>query len=134
MSENENKNKAPLTYRIGLWYGFALSIIFLIYGGVKIVLSFLDNNFAELSSLIFFAVLGLILLAVAIAYQQFKKIGWYGMISISSLVFVLTIYNFFQKGNGPNLFIENILIMLCTAAALYALFAGQTKKYLNQYN
>ena len=83
---SENREDRPLTYRVAGWYGFIISGIFLLYGGVKIVLSILDRNYSDLSQPILFLVLGLILISFAIAYNELKRWGWYGLIVINSLI------------------------------------------------
>ncbi len=119
---SEKKDDCPLTYKIASWYGFIISGIFLLYGGVKIVLNILDRNYDNLSQPILFLVLGMILISFAFAYKELKKWGWYGLIVINSLIIISAVVGFRQY--------ENIIILILSAAALYALFSSSTKEYL----
>ena len=119
---SENKDDSPLTYRIAGWYGFIISGIFILYGGVKIILNILDRNYDNLSQPILFLVLGLVLVFFAFAFNELKKWGWYGLIAINSLIIISAAVGFKQY--------ENIVILVITAAALYALFSSSTKEYL----
>ena len=118
----EKKDDCPLTYRIAAWYGFIISGIFLLYGGVKIVLSILDRNYDDLSQPILFLVLGMILISFAFAYNELKKWGWYGLIVINSLIIISAAVGYDRY--------ENIILLIFSAAALYALFSSSTKEYL----
>ena len=119
---SENREDRPLTYRVAGWYGFIISGIFLLYGGVKIVLSILDRNYGDLSQPILFLVLGLILISFAIAYNELKKWGWYGLIVINSLIVLSAAVGYDRY--------ENIILLILSGAALYALFSSSTKEYL----
>ncbi len=119
---SEKKDDSPLTYRIAAWYGFIISGIFILYGGVKIILNILDRNYDDLSQPILFLVLGLVLVMFAFAYNELKKWGWYGLIVINSLIIISAAVGFRQY--------ENMVILVISAAALYALFSSSTKEYL----
>ena len=109
-------------FNIALWFGYIFSGIFLLYGGVQIVLSFLDRNFTDLFQLIVFTIIGLVCIAFVIAFQELKQWGWYGLIGLYSIIILLGIIGYAHY--------ENIIIAICSAIALYALFASETKNYL----
>ncbi len=119
---SEQKKVGPLTYRIALWYGFIFAAIFLLYGGVKIILGILDRNYEEMATPILLAVLGLILIAFAFAYKEQKAWGWYGLIIINGLVVISAVLGITRY--------ENIILLIVSAVVLYALFAPATKQYL----
>ena len=121
---SEKSTNQPLTYKIGLWYGFILSGMFLLYGGVQIVLSFLDRNYSSMGQLIFYTIIGLILITFALAYKELKQWGWYGLIAINGLVVVLGLIGF-QK-------YENIILLVISVGVIFSLLAKSTKNYLSR--
>lgn len=118
------KNNRPFTFNYALWFGYLFSGIFLLYGGVQIVLSFLDRNFTDLMQLILFTILGLISIAFVIAFQELKQWGWYGLIGLYSIIIIFSLIGFSQY--------ENLIICFFTLFALYSLFAAPTKNYLSK--
>lgn len=118
----DKKNNRPLTFNIALWFGYIFSGIFLLYGGVQIVLSFLDRNFGDIFQLIVFTIIGLICIAFVIAFQELKQWGWYGLIALYSLIIIFGLIGYSHY--------ENIIIALLSAGALYTLFSSETKNYL----
>ena len=118
----DTKDTRPITYKLAGWYAYGFSGVFLLYGGVKIILSILDRNYDDLPAPIIFLVVGMILFAFAKGYEQHKKWGWYGQVVINGLVVIgaaVTITNYL-----------NIVLLVLSAAALYFLFADTTKEYL----
>ncbi|MEW6412438.1 MAG: hypothetical protein AB1483_08195 [Candidatus Zixiibacteriota bacterium] len=121
---SEKKMTGPITHRIAVWYGFIFAAIFLLYGGVKIILGFLDRNYADMVTPILFLVLGLILIAVAFAYKEQKAWGWYGLIVVNCLVVI-------TAAAGIRHY-ENIILLIISGVVLYSLFAPATKQYLGR--
>ena len=121
MTQEQEQNR-PLSFLLSLWHGYLIAGIFLLYGGVKIVLSFLDKDFSGMVSLIMFSALGLILLLIAIAYSEGKKFGWYGLISMNGLIVISTLMNYD--------ILESIIILILSLIALFMLFKPETKNYL----
>lgn len=127
-----DSNDAPLTYNIATWYGFILSIIFLLYGGVKLILSFLDRNYTEVGQLIIFTIIGLLLITIAFAFKELKLWGWYGLIVVNGLIILVTLWKLFTGFSSQDfLLYENIVLLLFSGVAVYTLLASQTKRYLS---
>ncbi|MEA2030068.1 MAG: hypothetical protein U9N55_00520 [candidate division Zixibacteria bacterium] len=120
------KKECPLSFKLGYWWAFGLSAVFLIYSGVKIILSFLDHNYDNTIPLIMFGLIGLILLFMAYAYKGLKTWGWYGQIVINGLIILLGIIGYHQY--------ENIILLVLATGVLSALFSSQTKTYLFDSN
>lgn len=118
----ENKSNRPLTYRIAQWHGFIFAGVFLLYGGVTVILDTLDRNYDNLSQPILFGLLGAILISFAFAYKEMKRWGWYALVFVNSLVVIIGLLDLQQY--------ENIVLVLFSAVALYALFAPSTREYL----
>ena len=121
MSDKKTDDR-PISYRIALWHGYIISGIFLLYGGVQIVLSILDRNFVTMGQMILFAALGLILLMVVLMYAERKKIGWYGLILINIIIIILALIGYSQY--------ENLILLVLSAISLYMLYSEKTKNYL----
>ena len=112
----------PLTFKLANWWGFIFAAIFLIYGVVKVILSVLDRNYDAMATPIVFALIGALLLTVAYGFRDLKKWGWFGLIGVNSLVVILAVLDFSH--------VENLILLVISAGALYTLFAPQTKDYL----
>ncbi len=118
----DRQDKRPISVKVAGWYGFIFAAIFLIYGGVEIILSFLDRNYAALMQPILFTIFGLVLVSFAYAFKELRKWGWYGLVIVNSLVVVVALIGFRQY--------ENIILAILSATALFALFVHPTKEYL----
>lgn len=121
----DKSTEKPVTFRIAAWYSFIFSALFLLYGLVSIVLGILDRNYDHLSEPILFTLLGLVLIAFAFAYVELKSWGWYGLIVINGLIIIGAAVGFKHY--------ENVILMVLSAVALYALLADSTKRYLSQH-
>lgn len=115
---------APLSYKIPLWYNFIFASIYLVYGGVKIILSILDRNYYNMDNLIMFTIIGLILISFAFAYKEMKRWGWHGLIIINALIIVGSIFFIYQ--------IENIFLFVFSVIVLYFLSKQTTREYINK--
>ncbi len=118
----KTKDNRPLTYKLASWYAFTFSAVFLIYGGVKVILGVLDRNYAELGQPVIFGLIGVVLISVAFAYRELKIWGWYGLVAVNSLVILLALFGFSRY--------ENIILIVLSGVALYALLSPQTKQYV----
>ncbi len=96
--------------------------MFLLYGGVKVVLGILDRTYNDLAQPIIFALVGLVLISIVFAYRELKAWGWYGLVGINSLVILMALFGYSHY--------ENIVLIILSGLALYALLSPQTKQYL----
>ncbi|MBU8934465.1 MAG: hypothetical protein KOO62_10715 [candidate division Zixibacteria bacterium] len=119
---NEKTNECPLVFKLSYWWAFGMATVFLLYGGVNIVLSFLDHNFKDISQSIIFLLLGILLLIVAYAYKGLKPWGWYAQIVINGLIVLGASIGFGHY--------ENIILLILAAGALVSLFSSETKAHL----
>jgi hypothetical protein len=117
---SEKESHGPWPFVAAKWHGFVLAAIYLIYGGIKIVLAVLDRNYADMVTPILFGGLGIVLLAAVYAYRDRKLFGWYGLVGINGLVIILSIFSMKQYG---------LILLILSAAALAALLAPITKAY-----
>ena len=116
------KDERPVTYRLAMWYGFLFATLFMLYGGVKIILGFLDRNYAEMATPVTMLALGLVLLAPAIAFREMKTWGYYGLLVINFMVVILAAVGYQHY--------ENLVALVLSLGAVAALLAPATKVYL----
>jgi len=113
----------PVTYAISSIYGFLFALFYVLYGGIKVILSFLDQTYDAMTDPIIFTFLGLLLMSFAIAYRDLKNWGWYGLIGVNSIVILLGLISISKAGN--------IAVVLLSAGALYGLLAPSTRECLS---
>ena len=118
----KKKDNRPLTYMLAKWYAYVFSVVFLMYGSVKVILGVLDRNYHDLGQPIIFGLIGVVLISVAFAYKELKTWGWYGLVVINSLVILLAIFSYSRY--------ENIILIILSGIALYSLLSPQTKQYV----
>ncbi|UCE23940.1 MAG: hypothetical protein JSU74_11665 [Candidatus Zixiibacteriota bacterium] len=118
----KKKDDRPLTYRIAAWYGFAFSSAFILYGGVSIILDILDRNTDNLGEQMLFVILGLVLISFAFAYRELKAWGYYGLVVVNCLIIIGAVVGYRHY--------ENLVLLVLSVVALYALFSSTTKEYL----
>ncbi|HOP07012.1 MAG TPA: hypothetical protein PLF13_06945 [candidate division Zixibacteria bacterium] len=122
MSEKVIVDDRPLPFKLAGWWGYTVASVLLIYGSVKIILSFLDHDYGTMSTSIMFLVLGLVLLAPAVAFKDHRPWGYYGLIAVNILIILLAIIGYQHY--------ENFIMLALSVGALAALFSSQTKNYL----
>ncbi len=101
------------------WHGYVIAGVFLVYGGIKIVLSFLDRTFTDIGQSFVFLLVGLLLISIVIAYRSGKLWGWYGLVTVNSAVILLSLF-----GLGH---IESIVLLAISLLALTALMSPAIK-------
>ena len=118
-------DNSPVTVTIASIYAFVFAAFFLLYGGVKVVLSFLDHNYDDLAQPIIFLAIGLGLLVPAFAFRELKRWGYWGLVCINALVIILAVIGYQQY--------ENLVLLVLSGAALYMLFAPATTEWLTKH-
>ena len=130
-------DNSPITVTIASIYAFVFSGFFLLYGGVKVVLSFLDHSYDDLAQPIIFVAMGLALLMPAFAFRDMKRWGYWGLVFINAAVVVLAAVGYVQYENpvpGENfLQYENLVVLALSGVVLYLLFAPATTKWLTKH-
>jgi hypothetical protein len=112
----------PITYAYSSVYGFVFALFFLIYGGVKVILSFMDHNYESLRDPILFTIIGGVLISLAMAFRDLKSWGRYGLIVVNGLVVLIALFGITRP--------ENIALIILSGAALYSLLAPATRDCL----
>lgn len=112
----------PITFLIALWWGYLLAAMYILYGGVSIVLAFLDRNFRDIWSQVLFVAVGILVLVFAYDFRDRKMFGWYGLLVVNCAVLLLSIFTLKFYG-AP-------IILLLALVGLAALFVPSTREYL----
>ena len=107
------EEKPPILFSVVKWYGYVFALTFVLYGGVQLVLGFMDRDYEEFEQKFIFLILGVILLTVCYAFRDLKNWGWYGMVAINGLIVLLALI-----GLGS---VYNIILMVLSLAAIGAL-------------
>ena len=122
MMSTKKSVEESVSFKISLWHGYVLSGIFLLYGGVQIVLSVLDKNYNTMMQMILFAALGLILFMFALMYSERKKLGLYGIVAMNALVIVFGMMGY--------QIIENMILAVLSAIVLYLIYSEKNRSFL----
>ena len=112
--------RPPLTFVLAKWYGYVFAIFYLAYGGVKIVLGVLDRNYNDMTQPFIFLLMGIVLIAVALAFSDERRWGWYGLVGLNVLV---VLGSLFSLGHP-----ESYGLIVLALGALGVLFAPATKQ------
>ncbi|MCB2201826.1 hypothetical protein KQH51_03420 [bacterium] len=119
---SEEKVHGPLTFEISKWYGYVLAAMFILYGGVKIILGFLDHTYEGIYGWVIFLLLGIIIVTIATAFRDQKRWGWGGMVGITALVILASAINLSQSLNW--------ILLVIAMAVMVMLMAPPTKDYV----
>jgi hypothetical protein len=104
--------KRPVSFVLVKWYGYIFVATFVLYGGVKIVLGFMDHTYTDFAGSFIFLLLGLVLIAVVIAFRDLKSWGWYGMVAIHALTVLGALLS------GMDIYYGIVLILSAVSLAL----------------
>jgi len=118
----EKIEKQPLYFNLTKWYGYIFATIFMLYGGIEIILGFMDHNYQDFAGHIIFLLLGLILLTIVLAYRDLKVWGWYSMIGLNILIMIFALFQIKK--------FESIVLLVLSLGAVLALLSPVTKNYI----
>ena len=115
--------RLPLTFLLAKWYGYILAIVFLLYGGVSIVLGILDRDYTNTGQLLVFFAIGMVLVTLVIAFRDRKTWGWYGQIGAHGLIIILALLH----PSNP----YNWVLIVLSAGTITLLFAPTTRTVIS---
>jgi len=115
--------RLPLTFLLAKWYGYILAIVFLLYGGVSIVLGILDRDYTNTGQLLVFFAIGMVLVTLVIAFRDRKTWGWYGQIGAHGLIIILALLH----PSNP----YNWVLIVLSAGTITLLFAPTTRAVIS---
>ena len=105
------------------WYGYVLALVFLLYGGVSIILGILDRDYSNTGQLLIFLIIGIVLVTLVIGFRDRRMWGWYGQIATHGLVIIVALLH----PTNP----YNWLLFVLSGATLGLLFAPPTREVLS---
>jgi hypothetical protein len=117
----KEKKERPLQISIIGWFGIALSLTYLIWGSVNIILSIMDRTFGTTAQDFIILAYGLPILAISVAFFNMKKWGWYGLSAVLLFVVVWTVMTLDS--------IYGIIWGVLALAALIAIFTSSVRKH-----
>jgi len=97
----------------------AMALVFLLYGGVSIVLGILDRDYSNTGQLLVFLGIGMALVTLMVGFRDRKMWGWYGQVGAHALVMILVLFH----PTNP----YNWLLFLLSGATVGLLFAPPTR-------
>jgi len=115
--------RPPMTFLLVKWYGYVLSMIFLLYGGVSIILGVLDRDYSHTGQLVVFLVIGIVLVTLVIGFRDRRIWGWYGQIGVHGLIIILALFHPLNPYNW--------LMIVFSAGTIGLLFAPPTRAALS---
>lgn len=93
--------------------------MYILYGGVSIVLAFLDRNYKDMKAPVLFVAIGILVLVFSYAFRDRKMYGWYGLLVVNCAVILLSIFTLKLYGA--------VAILVLAVGAVVTLFAGSTR-------
>lgn len=111
---------APLMFRIVKWYGYIFALMFLLYGGLKLVLGALDRDYSDAPKYMITILEGVLLLGLCLAFRDRKRWGWYGLVGLNGLIALLALVTINQ--------VYSIPYLVLSGGALALLFSPTVKE------
>jgi len=127
---SEDQTSGSITFVLAKWYAYVLSAMFLLYGGVKIVLSFLDRTYADVGASFIFLIIGVVVVSIALAFRDQKNWGWYGLLAINGLGLVGSLFHLRDAATN-SWDAPSIILLLLSVAAILLLLAPGTKSLVS---
>ena len=118
----EKSDTRPVPFKLAYWWAFGFATVFLLYGLVTLVLSFLDRQYANLAQPFGFLLIGGVLMAAAWGLRNRRSWAWYGEIGINGLIIIAALAGFRNYAT--------LIILALAAVALALLLTSATKRYL----
>ena len=129
----------PLSFRLSKWWGYALSLMFLLYGGFRLMFAVLDREaqaHAGQSTNILEPMLvvgiGVLLLMIAYEFSQGKKWSWTSLLIVNGVIAVTALAQLFGVGGSesqtPVAQQYNQILLALSIMALVALLLPSTRR------
>lgn len=109
----------PLSFIVAKWQGYVLAAMYLLYGGVKIIFGWMDNDFNHFWQFAVSLGYGGVMIQFAFAYRNLKIWGWYGLIAINSLTAIGCMATLSLEGSSA--------LLVLSAVGLVALLWPSTR-------
>ncbi len=110
----------PATFNIAKWYGYVFAGFYLVYGGVTLILDFMDHTYENVERSLIALLIGIIVLIIVYAYRDLKTWGWYGMLTVHGLVVVYMLFTISQ--------LTSVILLTLSGATVVLLLLPSTKE------
>lgn len=124
MTNTESKN-LPIEIRILYWFGIIFGAMFIFYGLVSIVLSFMDRTYQDIGGNFIILIYGLPFIVAGYGLKNLRKWGWVFYTALMALVLVMS---FFSKMD-----LYGILIIILMGLALVGMMLPSVRKHYFGY-
>jgi len=118
-SSGSVSERPPFSFLAAKWYNYIFALVFLLYGGVSLILGVLDRDYSQTGKLLVFLAVGIVLAMIALAFRDRRVWGWYGLVSIQGLVILLGLLH----PTNP----YNWILIVLSAISLFLLWSPRTK-------
>jgi len=122
--DKEETPEAPLPVKIIGWFGIILSITYLSYGIISIILSILDRTYQDVDKNIVIIIYGLAIVILSVAFKNLQKWGWIGLMVILAFFIIWAV----AAGQDVYGYITGVLCLLALAGMLHP---GVRKHYFS---
>jgi hypothetical protein len=142
METNTISFGTPLSFRLSKWWGYALSVMFLLYGGIRILFSILDReaqvhagqSTSILEPLLILGI-GILLFMVVYEFSQGKKWSWTSLLLVNGAIAIAALAQLFGMGGTdsqtPIAQQYNQILLVLTISAMIALLLPSTQRFFN---
>lgn len=142
METNTISFGTPLSFRLSKWWGYAFSIMFLLYGGFRILFSVLDREAqahagqsTNILEPLLIVGIGVLLFMIVYEFSQGKKWSWATLLFVNVAIVLATVVQLFGIGGSdsqtPVAQQYNQILLGISALAIVALLLPSTQRLFN---
>ncbi len=88
------KKDIPVQINIIGWFGIALSLTYIIWSVVSIILSILDRTYASFGENLIILIYGTPILILSSGFRNKQRWGWYGLAVVLGFVVIWSLFTF----------------------------------------
>lgn len=101
----------PVSFWIVLWHAYVLSIMFLLFGGVKLLLGLLDRQYDEMVPSGLFFGIGLVIIILAWRFRDLERFGWFGLIAVNGAIIVMSLFGMKEDSLNVVLLVSSLVVL-----------------------
>ncbi len=124
MTQKEAK-KLPIEIKILYWFGLIFGAMFMLYGIVSIVLSFMDRTYQGIGGNFIIVVYGAPFIIASVGLKNLQKWGWIFYTALMALVLIMALFG--------QMDLYGILIIILMVLALAGMMLPAVRKHYFSY-
>ena len=124
MAQKETES-LPVEIKILYWFGIIFGAMFMLYGVVSIVLSFMDRTYQGIGGNFVILIYGAPFIIASIGLKNLQKWGWFFYTGLMVLVLILTLFG--------QVDLYGILIIILMVLALGGMMLPSVRKHYFSY-